>query len=35
MKDEFAKVEFTITIPVNKQNKNGIVFTKEAVKSIL
>lgn len=31
MKDEFAKVEFTITIPVDEQNKNGIIFTKEAV----
>ena len=31
MKDELTKVEFTITIPVNKQNKQGIIFTKEAV----
>jgi hypothetical protein len=31
MKEEFAKVKFTIHIPFGEPNKNGCVFTEEAV----
>lgn len=31
MKEELTKVKFTISIPYDKPNKNGTMFTKEAV----
>ena len=31
MKEEFTEVKFTINIPFDKPNKNGSMFTKEAV----
>lgn len=33
MKDELTKVKLTIHIPFDKPNKNGSVFTKEAVEN--
>lgn len=33
MKDEMMKVKFTMHIPFDRPNKNGTVFTKEAVEN--
>lgn len=35
MKEELTKVRFTINIPFDKPNKNGTIFTKEAVESAI
>lgn len=35
MKEEFTEVKFTINIPFDKPNKNGTIFTKEAVENAI
>ena len=35
MKDEMTKVKLTIHIPFDKPNKNGTVFTKEAIENAI
>ena len=35
MKEEFTEVKFTINIPYDKPNKNGTIFTKEAVEDAI
>lgn len=35
MKDDMTKVKFTMHIPFDRPNKNGIIFTKEAVENAI
>ena len=35
MTEEFTKVKFAINIPYDKPNKNGTMFTKEAVENAI
>ena len=35
MKDEMTKVKLTIHIPFDRPNKNGTVFTKEAIENAI
>ena len=35
MAEEFTKVKFAINIPYDKPNKNGTIFTKEAVENAI
>lgn len=35
MTEEFIKIKFAVNIPYDKPNKNGTVFTKEAVENAI
>lgn len=35
MTEEFIKIKFSVNIPYDKPNKNGTVFTKEAVENAI
>ena len=35
MKEELTEVKFTISIPFDKPNKNGTIFTKEAIENAI